>query len=100
MLILPLVYVVQSNGTPIEKHVHGRLIDMEILLEVLPCSLHKLLVAVGIKTKVWINQVELKARRRLLLLAFNPLLHQVAVLDYNRWLLNDNLQEQEFPRWT
>ena len=72
----------------------------ELLLEVLPCSLDKLLVAVGVQTKFWSNEVELKARRRLLLPALNPLLHRVAVLDHSRWLLHDNLRVREFPRWT
>ena len=52
MLSLPLICVVQISGTPVKKHAHGHLNDMEILLEVLPRSLHKLLVAIGIKTKV------------------------------------------------
>ena len=55
MLSLPLICVVQINGTLVEKHAHGCLTDVEILLEVLPRSLHKLLVAVGVKTKVWSN---------------------------------------------
>ena len=55
MLSLPLICVVQISGTPIEKHVHGCLTDVEILLEVLPHNLQKLLIAVGVKTKVWSN---------------------------------------------
>ena len=100
MLSLPLICVVQINGIPVKKHVHGCRIDKELLLEVLPCNLHKLFVAVDVMTKVWSNEVELKVRLCLLLLAFNPLLHRVAVLNHSRWLLHDNLWMQEFPRRT
>ena len=100
MVGLPLICVVQISGTPIKKHAHGCLSDGELLLEVPPCNLDKLLVAVGVKTKLWSNEVELKARCRLLLPAFNPLLHRVAVLDHSRWLLHDNVRVREFPRWT
>ena len=55
MLDLPLICVVQINGTPIKKHVHGCLTDEKLLLEVLPCSLHKLLIAINVKTKLWSN---------------------------------------------
>ena len=100
VLGLPLICVLQISGTPVEEHAHGCLTDGELLLEVLPCSLDKLLVAVGVQTKFWSNEVDLKARRRLLLPALNPLLHRVAVLDHSRWLLHDNLRVREFPRWT
>ena len=70
MLSLPLICVVQISGILVKKHAHGHLSDVEILLEVLPHSLHKLFVAVGVKTKVWFNQVELKICRRLFLPAF------------------------------
>ena len=83
MLDLSLICVVQISGTPVEKHAHGCLTDGELLLEVLPCNLDKLLVAVSVKTKFWSNEVELKVHRCLLLPAFNPLLHQVAVLDHS-----------------
>ena len=52
MLSLLLICLVQISGTPVEKHVHGRLTHVEILLEVLSHSLYKLLVAIGVKTKV------------------------------------------------
>ena len=100
MLSLPLICVVQISGTPVKKHTHGCLTDKEILLEVLPHSLHKLLVAISVKTKVWINQVELKVCSHLLLFAFDPLFQRVAVLNHNSCLLHDNLWVQEFPRWT
>ena len=100
MLGLPLICVVQISGTPVEKHAHGCLTDGELLLEVLPCNLDKFLVVVGVKTKFWSNEVELKARCRLLLPALNPLLHRVVVLNHNHWLLHDNLQVWEFPGWT
>ena len=100
MLDLPLICVVQISGIPIEKDTHGCLTNKELLLEVLPCNLHKLLVVVGEKTKVWSNEVELKVGHRLLLPAFNPLFHQVAIFDHSRWLLHDNLLVQEFPRQT
>ena len=100
MLNLPLICIVQINGILVEKQAHGCLIDLEILLEVLPHNLHKLVVVVDVKTKVWSNQVEQKAHRRLLHPVFNPLLHRVAVLDHSRWLLHDNLRVREFPRWT